>query len=134
MNAHNVLMECEFLGVSIRLDGGKLKLSGSSQSVNVAADLVRPHKAELITYLSGLDQFKFEEVKADIANGHPATDIHRVNNMAWEFMHQDGLSFQEAIKKAAQIVAECDAVECEKSYEDVMKLWERITESVHSNT
>jgi hypothetical protein len=134
MNAHNLIVECKFLGVSIRLDKGNIKLIGQPAAVKNAAELARPHKAELIAYLSGLDQFKFEEVKADIANGHPATDIHRVNNMAWEFMHQDGLSFQEAIKKAAQIVAECDAVECEKSYEDVMKLWERITESVHSNT
>ena len=134
MSAHNVMIECEFLGVAVRLDGGKLKLSGSSQSVNVAADLVRPHKAELIAYLSGLDQFKFDDCKAGIANGHPADEIHRVNNMAWEFMHQDGLSFQEAITKAAEIVAHCDAVECEKSYEDVLKLWERITANVHSNT
>jgi hypothetical protein len=134
MSAQNVMIECEFLGVSIRLDGGKLKLNGSSQSVNVAADLVRPHKAELIAYLSGLDQFKFEEVKADIANGHPATDIHRVNNMAWQFMHEDGLSFQDAIIKAAEIVVNCEAAKCEKSYEDVMKLWERITANVHSNT
>lgn len=131
MNPHNLIVECEFLGVLVKLEKGNIKLIGQPAAVKNAAEIARPHKAELIAYLSGLDQFKSEEVKADIANGHPAADIHRVNNMAWEFMHQDGLSFQEAIKKAAQIVAECDAAECEKSYEDVMKLWERITDSVH---
>lgn len=134
MNPHNLIVECEFLGVSIKLEKGNIKLIGKPAAVKNAAEIARPHKAELITYLSGLDQFKFEVVKENIADGYPATDIHRVNNMAWELMYTDGLSFQDAITKAAEIVANCDAATCEKYYEDVMKLWERITANVHTNS
>jgi hypothetical protein len=126
MNPHNLIVECEFLGVSVKLEKGNIKLIGQPAAVKNAAEIARPYKAELIAYLSGLDQFKFDEAKADITNGHPAPDIHRVNNMAWEFMHQDGLNFEDAITKAAEIVTKCDVAECEKSYEDAMELFRKL--------
>ena len=43
--------------------------------------------------------------------------------MAWEFMQVDGVAFDEAITKAAQIVAKCEAAACEAAYVDVMKLF-----------
>ena len=39
MNAHNLIVECKFLGVSIRLDKGNIKLIGQPAAVKNAANL-----------------------------------------------------------------------------------------------
>lgn len=75
---------------------------------------------------SQLEQFRFDLVQQEIEDGHPADELHRVNNMAWEFMQFDGMAFDEAITKAAEIVAMCNAAECEKSYADVMALFKKV--------
>ncbi len=46
--------------------------------------------------------------------------------MAWEFMKIDGLSFDVAIRLAADIVAYCGVTACEAAYEDVQALWGKI--------
>ncbi len=74
-----------------------------------------------------LRQFRFDLVAADIEAGYPASDIDRVNNMAWEFMKADGMTFAEAIHEAAKRVVDCDTMPCEAAYEDVRELWRRIT-------
>ena len=61
----------------------------------------------------------------DIEAGCPAGELYRVNNMAWEFMEVDGMGFQEAIKAAAEIVANTEAAACETAYSDVMTLFLR---------
>jgi hypothetical protein len=80
-----------------------------------------------------LDQFQFnlteEDIRADIASAYPTTDIVRVNNMAWEFMKADGISFTEAVRVAAEVVANCDVSTCEAAYEDVQALWQRLRET-----
>lgn len=77
-----------------------------------------------------LCQFRFdltdEDIAADIAAGYPATDIVRVNNMAWEFMQHDGMTFSEAIREAAKRVTDYSIMECEAAYEDVQALWRRM--------
>ncbi len=73
-----------------------------------------------------LRQFHFDIVEADIESGFLASDIARINNMAWEFMKADGMTFTEAIREAAKRVADCDIMECEAAYEDVQALWNRI--------
>lgn len=78
--------------------------------------------------VDALRQFRFDLVEANIAAGHPASDIHRVNNMAWAFMQEDGMTFSDAVHAAAQIVATCEAAACEAAYEDVQALWQRIKE------
>lgn len=121
MTAQNLLAECDRLGVIVTLRRDKLKLKGSSEAVQAAANRLRPHKQEVIRYL--LNQFQFELVEQD---ENPA-ELHRVNNMAWEFMQADGMAFADAINKAAMIVATCDAAACESAYIDVQELWQRIT-------
>jgi hypothetical protein len=73
-----------------------------------------------------LKQFRFDDVQADIADGYPAEELSRINNMAWEFIEADGMPFDQAIKAAAEIVTTCAAADCEKAYTDVMQLWERL--------
>lgn len=80
-------------------------------------------------WLPLLQRFRFDLVEADIAAGHPADDIHRVNNMAWDFIQHQGMDFAEAIRAAAAIVATCQVAECEAAYEDVRKLWHRVVSS-----
>ena len=85
------------------------------------------HDARDITENSkdALALFRFDLVQQEIEDGHPAEELHRVNNMAWEFMQADGMAFDEAITKAAEIVAKCAAVECEAAYADVMALFKK---------
>ncbi|MGB7479868.1 MAG: hypothetical protein WA924_06050 [Burkholderiaceae bacterium] len=123
MNPQILLDECRAAGVAVRLDGGKIKLRGPNAAVAAAAERLRPHKQKIIRYL--LEQFRFDLVEDE---PNPA-ELHRVNNMAWEFMQADGMSFSEAIKAAAKIVAACDAADCEAAYEDVQQLWERMKQS-----
>jgi hypothetical protein len=73
--------------------------------------------------LEALDQFRFDLVQQEIDAGHPVDELHRVNNMAWEFMQADGMAFDEAIKLAGEVVADCQIAACEAAYADVMKLF-----------
>lgn len=53
----------------------------------------------------------------------------RLNNMAWEFMQINGLTFQDAINLAAEIVVFGQVVQCEAAYVNVMALWQKLTTS-----
>lgn len=121
MIAQNLLAECSRSGVIVSLSGDKLRLKGPQEAIQTAAERIRPHKEDVIRYL--LSQFQFELVEQD-ANPE---ELHRVNNMAWEFMQADGMTFQDAINKAAMIVATCDVAACESAYINVLELWRRIT-------
>ena len=77
-----------------------------------------------------LQQFGFDSLCKEIKEGCLATDLDRVNNMAWEFMKVDGLSYNEAIKLAAELVALCEISVCESAYEDVQALWIRLSEKI----
>ncbi len=79
---------------------------------------IRPESIRL-----ALGPFQLDLVEAEIAAGYPAQKLHRVNNMAWEFMLADGISFDEAIHVASAIVESCPLAQCEASYVDVLTLW-----------
>ncbi len=74
-----------------------------------------------------LTQFRFDLVRKEIDSGYSASELHRANNMAWDFMQVDGMTFQDAIKKAAEIVTNTQMAACEAAYVDVMALFERIS-------
>lgn len=97
-------------------DPATFSKSGGQKSAN---DPIKP-------IIEVLDQFRFGLVDEDIAAGHAATDIVRVNNMAWEFMKHNGMTFSEAIHEAAKRVIACDIMTCEAAYEDVQALWRRM--------
>ena len=77
--------------------------------------------------LNNLQQFGFESVRHEIQESCSAMDLDRVNNMAWEFMKVDGLSYNKAIKLATEVVASCEISVCEGAYEDVQALWIRLS-------
>lgn len=54
MSPASLVLECRKSGVTIKLAGEALTLSGDPGAVKVAADLVRPFKAELVQYLGYL--------------------------------------------------------------------------------
>lgn len=70
--------------------------------------------------------FRFDLVQQEIADGHPADELNRVNNMAFELMQADGMAFDEAIKLAGEIVAHGRIAACEAAYVDVMALFKRL--------
>jgi len=82
--------------------------------------------------LETLKQFRFDLVQIEIEDGYPADELHRVNNMAWELMQTNGMSFDEAIKKAGKIVANCQITACETAYLDVMALFKRMKSKINS--
>jgi hypothetical protein len=129
MTPHNLIVECESLGVSIQLKAGNIVLLGHPTAVENAAKIARPFKANLIEYLSGLDQFNIGESESNKSSPHPTSSIdpiHRRNNMAWEFMQFDGMSYSEAMVLAQEIVSNLQIASCEKAYVDVHELINRI--------
>lgn len=52
MNLEQLISECRRSGISIRIDGDKIKLRGDSLVLKAAADRLRPHKTELLNYLA----------------------------------------------------------------------------------
>ena len=76
-----------------------------------------------------LAKFRFDLLPSDIATGQCADELQRVNNMAWEFMTADGMSFTDAIRCAAEIVVSCNVAACEAAYADVQALWRQVVNS-----
>lgn len=120
MSAAIALAEVRAAGVSVRLKGNVLKLRGRPEAVSVAKVRLKPYKAEIIRHL--LSQFQLDRCHDD-----PELElIDRINNMAFEFMQHDAMTFETAIKAAAEIVSQCAIATCEASYEDVRELWKRV--------
>jgi hypothetical protein len=87
----------------------------------------KKHKASQNSELAAsLDQFRFDVVQSDIDAGYPADELQRVNNMAWAFMQADGMGFEEAITRAAVIVAASQIAASEAAYVDVLALFMRM--------
>jgi hypothetical protein len=79
-----------------------------------------------IQHLEELRMFRFELIEEDIDEGYSSAILGRINNMAWEFMQVDGMSFYDAIRIAAEIVSACEVAACESAYEDVQALWRKL--------
>jgi hypothetical protein len=52
MNPQTLIDDCRKLGVSIHLNAGAIKLRGAPEAVKTLSNKLRPHKAELLSYLS----------------------------------------------------------------------------------
>jgi hypothetical protein len=79
--------------------------------------------------LASLAQFRFDLLQADIDAGYAVAELHRVNNMAWEFMQVDGMAFNDAITLAAELVVKGQVAACEAAYCDVMALFQKVTDA-----
>lgn len=84
---------------------------------------------EKSTLADTLALFRFDLVQQEIEDGHPADELHRVCNMAWEFMQADGMSFTDAMKLASEITISTQVAACESAYVDAMALFKRLRES-----
>jgi hypothetical protein len=76
--------------------------------------------------LETLSLFCFDSIQREIDAGCSADELHRVNDMAFEFMRIDSMSFADAIKLAAEIVVNLKAAPCEAAYEKTMELFRKI--------
>lgn len=123
MSAAALLKQCRDAGVTVRLEGGLLKLRGAPDAVAVAKVRLKPHKPEIIRHL--LDQFRLDDCAGD-----PEPElIARINRMAFELMQHDGIAFDDAIRVAAEIALKCVVADCEAAYADVQALWRQMVAS-----
>jgi hypothetical protein len=130
-------------GVQLFLSSnGAIKASGNEAAVSHWTPLIRAQKNEILRLLKHLDggasieetnsllnklrPFRFDLVAQEIDAGFDQSELAGVNNMAWEFMKIDGLSFDVAIRLAAEIIAYCGVTTCEAAYEDVQMLWRKL--------
>ena len=88
--------------------------------------VAKPKKAETNSMREALALFEFDSIPAEIDAGYPEQELHRVNNMAWEFMQTDQMTFNDAIRLAAEIVVKGKWNACEAAYVDVMALFNRL--------
>ncbi len=129
MTAAKLLQDARTEGVLLTLtSAGTLKVTGDEIAIRQWTPKIRFHRLALLDSLrSNLELFRFDltddDIESEIQAGYPATDIIRVNNMAWEFIKVDGLPFDEAIRTSAEIVVSCPYAPCEASYEDAWMLW-----------
>jgi hypothetical protein len=76
-------------------------------------ELLAESNAALQKLRADLEQFKFDLVEQDIADGASAEELHRTNRLAWHFMLADELTFDEAMRIAADIAVSCSQAEYE---------------------
>lgn len=129
MNAPELLSKCEANGLHVFISGGGLKASGNQDAIEQFVPMLKTRKAEIEQYLTeqSLYQFRFDLISAEIESEYSENDLDRVNNMAWEFMQMDCMSFSVAIDLAAEIVVKGRVAECEAAYVNVRDLFERLT-------
>jgi Na+/citrate or Na+/malate symporter len=72
--------------------------------------------------------FRFELIQQEIEDGHQSDELHRVNNMTWEFMQADGMSFTDAMKLSSEITISKQVAVCEAAYVDVMALFKKVNQ------
>jgi hypothetical protein len=124
VNPQSLINECRLAGVLVNLDGGVLKLKGAPDAVRIAADRLRPFKAEIVRYQMGLmAPFQFDLMDQDIAAGNTADELRRVNNITWRLVTAKGFTFCEAIKAAAEWVGENEQHQDEAAFVDVLALF-----------
>ncbi|MFZ6847309.1 hypothetical protein [Undibacterium sp. RuRC25W] len=67
--------------------------------------------------------FRVDLAILEIAEGYPLEEVSRTLNLAFVFIRDDHLPFDDAMTLAAEIVVHCPMAECELNYVDVLNLW-----------
>ncbi len=131
MTPADVIRVARSSGILISLtSSGTIKATGDESSIRHWLDLIRLHRQAIIGALRHeLDRFRFDLFDKETTAGHLARERQRVNNMAWEFMQADGMSFNEAMQAAAAIAAICPPAPCEASYTNALTLWAELAAS-----
>lgn len=112
---------------SLQTLGGTAGTAGTAQNnkgVSFSSETL-PMRASLKLH-DVLEQFKFDLVEADIAGGASDAELARLNNLTFELIQADGLTFDEAMQIASSIVVTCEPLSCEAGYTDVRSLWREL--------
>ena len=86
-------------------------------------DALTPTEAQLFDTLA---LFRFDLMAQGIAEGNPATQLHRVNNITWRLMTVNGVMFDEAIKAAAEWIIGNEQHQDEAEFIDVLALYNEL--------
>lgn len=121
-----LLVECDSIGVTVKLNKGCISLVGEATAVKKAVAIARPYKSDLITYLSNIEHFRLSAMNSTPIDEFELEQIRRTNNMTFEFMSFDCTPFDVAIRMAREIVTHQKIVPCEASYANVDQLINRI--------
>ena len=108
-------------------NSSKFRFPMPSVATVAGVAVAKPQNLKSANLLQSLAQFEFDLMQDDIDAGYPVEELNRVNNMAWEFMQVDRMTFDKAIKLAAEIVVHGQVEACEAAYEDVQALWRKVT-------
>ena len=108
-------------------NSSKFRFTMPSVATVAGVAVAKPQNLKSEYVLQSLAQFEFDLMQAEIDAGYPVEELNRVNNMAWEFMQVDRMTFNMAIKLAAEIVVHGQVTACESAYEDVQALWRKVT-------
>jgi hypothetical protein len=84
---------------------------------------VTPQKHMKPEIIDTLALFQFELMEQDLAAGHTAEQLRRVNNITWRLMTAKGFTFDEAIKAAAEWVIDNEQRQDETAFVDVLALY-----------
>lgn len=90
---------------------------------DMEVDALTPTEAQLFDTLA---LFRFDLMAQGIAEGNPATQLHRVNNITWRLMTVNGVTFDEAIKAAAEWVIGNEQHQDEAAFVDVLALYNEL--------
>jgi len=82
-----------------------------------------PQKHMTPEMIDTLALFQFELMEQDLAAGHTAEQLRRVNNITWRLMTAKGFTFDEAIKAAAEWVIDNEQRQDEAAFVDVLALY-----------
>ncbi len=131
MSDLSILKKARLEGVQIFLNpDGTIRATGPIDSLASLKPSLQRSKAAIVEHLrlhAALEQFRFDLVEQDIADGADAAELDRTNNMAWEIMQADALPFDQAMRIAASIVVATEPAHGVQEYVNVRALWRGLT-------
>ena len=89
-----------------------------------------PQKHMTPEIIDTLALFQFELMEQDLAAGHTAEQLRRVNNITWRLMTAKGFTFDEAIKAAAEWVIDNEQRQDETAFADVLALYSGLHQTI----
>jgi hypothetical protein len=117
MSDLGILTKAKMEGIELSLTpDGTIRAVGAAEVLECLRPALQRNKQSIIGHLklrADLEQFKFDLVEQDIADGASAEELHRTNRLAWHFMLADELTFDEAMRIAADIAVSCSQAEYE---------------------
>ncbi len=131
MSDLSILKKAKLEGVQIFLNhDGSIRATGPIDSLASLKPSLQRNKTAIVEHLrlrAALEQFRFDLIELEIADGADAAELDRVNNLCWQIIQHDQLPFDRAMQIAAEIVVACGPAPGEERYQDVRALWHELT-------